>query len=384
MTDIVKSRIGLANIGNTCFLNVVLQALRLSPAIGELFLSNPTVMIEPRIESTRGRLLRAFQILIRDFWKHVPVGNSNRLIPHGFFHSLHNVLRSTENDWYRPGQQADAAEALQYILDSLHDAMYKAVVMDVVGHAHNKSEAKQLKALESWAQFHRKEYSPIIGHFYGQTQASITCKKCGNVSERYEPWLMIKAPIPGANVVGGPAPTLSTCLDAAFTSEDIDDYHCDTCKQKGAATMSTRISRLPPTLILSIKRFTNENHKVRGRIAWDLENTDFTPWMAFPRDPFGDNSALPVYESYAVIEHHGSSHGGHYRMYARQIDEWFEYDDSSVQPVTPDTVITADSYIVFMTLKRSVETQNKEFAGHIAAIRAHDAVVKAESAAPPA
>ena len=71
-------------------------------------------------------------------------------------------------------------------------------------------------------------------------------------------------------------------------------------------------------------------------------------------------------------------------MYARQIDEWFEYDDSSVQPVTPDTVITADSYIVFMTLKRSVETQNKEFAGHIAAIRAHDAVVKAESAAPPA
>lgn len=349
MSSALNTRVGLANVGNTCFLNVVLQALRLSPPMGNIFLGDDVPL---RAESRKSQMVTAFQTLIRDFWRvNAAEDATPTLVPRGFVHALHNVIRDTDDDWYHHGQQADAAEALQYILDALHDGMYRRVRMDIVGSSTNNEEVSHVKAIQSWASFFSREYSPIIQNFYGQAQICIRCDTCGNVSERYEPWLMIKAPIPGADVVGGPAPDLNACLAAAFTSETIEDYHCDTCKSKQRATMTNRISRLPPITIVSVKRFTNAGHKVRGKIGWNLDATDYSPVMAFRRDPFSDSRTQPIYETFAVIEHHGSTHGGHYRMYARQGDKWLEYDDSSVHVVAPDTVITADSYIALMMPK---------------------------------
>lgn len=363
--SLLKARVGLANIGNTCFLNVVLQALRLTPPLGVIFLKDPED-ITPREASNRKELLKAFQVLMRDIWRATtPPGTHPTLVPRGFFHSLFNVLRETEDDWYRPGQQCDAAEALQYILDSLHDAMYRRVRMDVIGTAGTREESAQERCISSWSSFFAKEYSPIVQNFNGQNQISVRCDVCGNVSERYEPWLMIKAPIPGADVVGGPAPTMEACLNAAFEKETLDDYHCDKCAKKVKATITNKISRLPPITMVSFKRFTNQGHKVRGRIGWDLDGLNFAPWMAFHRDPFGDPHRKvgnePVYQTYAVIEHHGSVHGGHYRMYGRQGDEWREYDDNSVAVVRPENVITADSYIALMMPKAYASSMNGVF-----------------------
>jgi ubiquitin C-terminal hydrolase len=339
---------GLANLGNTCFLNVVLQALRLSPPIGILFLSED---VSVRKESKKSEMVTAFQTFIRDFWSaRIAEESTPTMVPRGFLHALHNVIRDTDDDWYHHGQQADAAEALQYILDSLHDAMYRRVKMDVRGKSTTREETSQIKAIESWASF-----------FGGQTQICIRCNTCGSVSERYEPWLMIKAPIPGADAVGGPVPTLDACIQSAFAPESIEDYHCDTCKTKQRATITTRISRLPPITIVTVKRFTNSGHKVRGKIAWDLSETDYSSVMAFHRDPFSDSRGSSVYETFAVIEHHGSTHGGHYHMYARQNDAWFEYDDNSVRNVHPDTVVTADSYIAFMMPKSHAASMLAQF-----------------------
>jgi ubiquitin C-terminal hydrolase len=365
MSDLIKSRVGLANVGNTCFLNVVLQALRLTPPLCVMFLKDPED-VTPRSDSRRKQFLKAYQILTRDFWRaQTSPGTYPTLVPHGFIHCLHAVLRETEDDWYRPGQQCDAAEALQYILDSLHDSMYRRVHMDIVGSAATKEESSQEKCISSWSSFFSKEYSPIVQNFNGQNQIRVTCSLCDNVTERYEPWLMIKAPIPGADVVGGPAPTMPVCLDSAFAPESLDDYHCDKCNKKVKAIITNKISRIPPIAIVTLKRFTNRGHKVRGRIGWDLDALDFSPWMAFPRDPFNDahrkNSDTPVYQTYAVIEHHGSANGGHYRMYARQGSEWLSYDDSSVSVAHPDTVISADSYIALMMPKAYASTMNRVF-----------------------
>jgi ubiquitin C-terminal hydrolase len=233
--------------------------------------------------------------------------------------------------------------------------------MEVAGSASTEEERAHERAIKSWAEFFSREYSPIVSNFNGQYQIKITCTKCGHVSERYEPWLMIKAPIPGADVVGGPAPTLDACLDSAFEPESIEDYACETCAGKTTATKAERISRLPPVSIVSIKRFTNAGHKVRGKIPWDLDALDYRPWMAFARDPFSDSREPVVYSTYAVIEHHGSTHGGHYRMFLRHSDNtWHEYDDNSVRPVPPERVITPDSYIALMMPAHKMEAMNTE------------------------
>ena len=373
MDDVLASHIGLSNLGNTCFLNVVLQALRVTPPLAVLFLKEKETPI--REESKRREIVSAFQTLMRDFWRaEIPASACPSMVPRGFFHSLFNVLKETDADWYSPGQQADAAEALQYVLDSLHDGLYRRVRMDIVGKAKTDEEAAHIKCIEAWGSFFSKEYSPIVQNFNGQTQMTVKCLTCNSVSTRYEPWLMIKAPIPGADVVGGPAPTMARCLDYAHETETIDDYRCEKCAEKRTATIEHKISRLPPITIVSLKRFTNMGHKIRGKIGWDLDALNFAPWMAFHSDPFGDphrkGAAEPVYETFAVIEHHGSTHGGHYRMYARQCNTWHLYDDSSVSVVGPDSVITADSYIALMAPKHHVKTMNAVFAKCVTDLRA--------------
>jgi ubiquitin carboxyl-terminal hydrolase 22/27/51 len=344
--ETLDTRLGLANIGNTCFMNVILQMLRLCPAITDIFLRTDLPLREA---SKKKELLNGFQTLIRDFWRKVPgATDSLSLYPRGFFQALNNTIRTCDDDWYRPGQQADATEAFQYILEGLHDAVYRTVSMNIRGEASNKEEESQMKAIRSWVGFYSKEYSPIINQFYGQTQIRVVCKQCGNVTERYEPWLVLKAPIPGGSTPGAAAPNLDACIHDAFKSEELDDYSCDTCKTKTKAMIHNRISRFPPFLCLSLKRFTNNGLKVRCKIDWNLDNTDFSAVGAFDRDPFGGSPLNTIYTTVAVVEHWGSLQGGHYRMYNRQGKHWYNYDDSSFSETSPADVVNADSYMMLM------------------------------------
>lgn len=381
---VLSTRIGLANLGNTCFLNATLQALRLSPPIGEIFLGANDTSVVRRTDSKKREMASAFQTLMRDFWS-TPVaeGSCPTLVARGFLHSMHIQLRENDEHWYRPGQQADAAEALQYIMDSLHDAMYKRVKMEIVGSVGitGGEELSQVKAIQSWTDFFSKEYSPIVQNFNGQTQICIQCSACGYKSERYEPWLMIKAPIPGGNVPGSTAPVMTDCLTAAFEPEIIEDYQCDKCKERTKATMTNRISRLPPITILTLKRFTNTGQKICGKIAWDINHLDFSPWKAFRRDPFCDSHDPPIYETFAVIDHMGSSRGGHYIMHAKQNDEWIEYDDSGVRPAHPDRIVNEGSYIAFLMPKTKKDSMNADFARHIEELRNYIVSLRVDAAA---
>jgi ubiquitin C-terminal hydrolase len=360
MESTLSHKVGLANLGNTCFLNVVLQALRFCPPMGSIFLKEAAHL---RSDSKKKGMVVAFQTLLRDFWMaSSPPHTYPTLIARGFQYSLVNLLRETGDDWYRSGQQADAAEALQYVLDSLHDGMYRQVRMAMTGGAATEEEKSHEKAINSWIRFFGKEFSPIVSNFNGQTQICVECAKCKARTERYEPWLMLKAPIPGGDTPGAVVPTMADCLGAGFAPETLDDYDCEACKTKGKATIFNRISRLPPVTILTLKRFTNMGRKVRGKITWDLDALDLTPYMAFRRDPFRNSRDPPIYTTFAVIEHHGSAHGGHYRMYARQGDIWNEYDDSSVRSVHPDSVVTMDSYVMLLMPKKYAETMNADYA----------------------
>lgn len=365
MNDTLSLKMGFANLGNTCFLNVVLQALRLNPSIGNIFLKE----IHPREKSKKLELVHAFQTLMRDIWKETPKRASVTMAPRGFYISMLNVLRDTDDSWYSPGHQCCAAETIQYILDSLHDGLHKRVKMDIYGSPNSSEEASHIRAMKSWSSFFAKEYSPIVDSFYGQTQKSIQCETCKHVSETYEPWIVKELPIPGAEVVGGPVPDLLQCLTSAFATETLDDYQCDTCAGRRKAIKMERISRLPPVVILHLKRFTNNQNKVCGKIVWDLDSFNFKSVLAFRRDPFQDCVYSSEYETTAVIEHHGSFRGGHYTMFGKQCGVWNEYDDSSVGEVTPDRVVSNNSYIVFLVRKTQADDLNQSFTDKVKLLR---------------
>jgi ubiquitin C-terminal hydrolase len=372
---------GLGNLGNTCYLNSAVQCLRHTKAFADL-LCGDTWSRWDRPEREGHALLRDSAALTRALCE--PIAPGAYVVP-GTFVRTFVTFASKRSDEFYFGAQADSAEALQILLDGIHTQIAREVQMTVRGTPATPATQQYVKSLESWAGFFRKEYSPILDMFYGQTQTRLVCERCGNVSDRYEPWNILKVPIPGATVQGAVAPTLADCLAAAMESEHLEDYACDVCADreravlraeaeaaataagpgisgeleetlkrhtsKGPARKEHAISRYPPNLILCLKRFTNLGQKVRARIPYEEDNINLASWRAWPTLQASKDAQ---YRVTATIEHLGSCRGGHYIMRGRSdVDgSWRIYDDNRVSMSPIGGGAGPDTYILFLERKQ--------------------------------
>jgi ubiquitin C-terminal hydrolase len=335
----MTSRHGLANIGNTCYLNSAFQALSKSKPFAEYFGCH--AWKEHRHPDRKGHDLAEHTA---DLMAALQGPGDKMLIPSKFVRAFIEFAHEINED-IRPGAQADAAEAVQILLDGLHTQQAREVRMQITGAATTPDQAALIKSLESWSTFFHKEYSPLVGHFYGQTQTSVVCEACKAVSTRYEPWSVLKLPIPGADKQGSPAPSLDDCLAAAVATETLDDYSCNACKTKGPAQIAHAISRYPKHLIVSLKRFTNTGSKVRARIPYNPNCIDLNAYRAWPTI-----QGHTAYRVMSTIEHMGGSRGGHYCMRTREGNEWIVYDDARTGPSPFGGDAGPDTYMLFLEM----------------------------------
>jgi len=334
----MTSRHGLANVGNTCYLNSAFQALFRVKPFAEYF--GTEAWTKHRHEKERGYELAGHTA---DLVMALQAPGDTCVNPRDFARSF--VMIANEfNPAIRPLVQADAAEALQILLDVLHTQQAREVNMNIKGAALTADQAELMKSLQSWSTFYKKEYSPIIDCFFGQTQKKIVCDTCRNCSTSYEPWGVFKAPIPGAEVVGASAPTLDECIAKALESEKIPDYDCTPCGKKGPAVLYQSISKFPKYMMLSLKRFVGSGAKVRCRIPYDEKNVDLSAWRAWP-----SIQAVQKFRVQSTVEHLGGSRGGHYVMRTHEADgNWYLYNDGHVAVCTAGGVATPDTYILFL------------------------------------
>jgi len=333
----MTSKHGLANVGNTCYLNSAFQALSRSPPFAKYF--GTSEWTQHRHANRKGHDLAGN---VAELVAELQSPGNKMIIPSKFVRSFIDFAKDI-NDEIRYGAQADAAEAIQILLDGLHTQQAREVLMDIKGDPVTPDQMELIKSLESWATFFRKEYSPLVEQFYGQTQTKVVCDGCKKCSTRYEPWAVLKVPIPGAEKVGVPAPNLKECIASAFATDTIDDYACESCNKKGPAHMFHTISRFPKHLILSLKRFTNTGAKVRARIPYDENCIDMNDWRAWI-----DIQGGQKYRVLNTVEHMGSSNGGHYIMRTREADKWYVYDDASISDSPIGGGAGPDTYILFL------------------------------------
>ena len=343
--QLALGRVGLANLGNTCFLNTIIQSLRYCTDLTIYFTSNKYKQ-HVRAERPSAALLEEMVDVTKGMWRDDIKPNAS-MSARGFMAQAVRVSRTMpQYEDLLSGGHEDAGEFLIFMVEALHAAISRKVEMTIVGSPRSRSDEIHIKALEAWAQFYKSEYSPIVDLFFGQTCLSITCNKCGHMSRRFEPWSQIKVPVPSDEHA---MVDLAECINESFSKELFEDYRCDGCKEKGTCTGVPTISRLPPYLIVILKRFDNSARKKRSKVNIDLNNTNVSKWISFPSVLKGIS---PIYTTFSVVEHHGVSRGGHYISYAKHNGAWIRYDDISNSITTPDNIINNDTYILIMTNKQ--------------------------------
>lgn len=341
-----KGQIGLANLGNTCYLNATLQCIRHIPDLTVFFNKYSDTWIHPG-PAKDATLCRAYKDLVVSMWSGTGPGYMK---PAGFLHHFRDSLRGTAVDHMIAPLPHDSHEALAFLLDQLHEGMKKPLQINVLA----DQDSPVYNALMAWKDQVAPNYSPIIDYFFGLMEVTVTCKGCNAVSCRYEPFNMLIVEFPDSKDA-----TLEQCIDYEFRETIIDEYECLKCSptppkdsplpkpKRHPASIQRKIWRLPQNLIVVLKRFNHDGSKCMANFSADPVQK-FEKWFA---EPSPESSHHADYSMQSVIDHHGQTRGGHYTAQVKSpiTGKWNMYDDETVTMIKDgsDSFLGRMSYILF-------------------------------------
>lgn len=111
-----------------------------------------------------------------------------------------------------------------------------------------------------------------------------------------------------------------------------------------------KFRRLPPILVLQLGCFQEMHYGGHTRIAKSSRRIRFCESVNVPLA----NGDHVTYELYGVVNHHGSSYGGHYTSYVKQLsitgDQglWYHCNDSYIEKASLSAALrSSDAYMLF-------------------------------------
>ncbi|XP_065507942.1 ubiquitin carboxyl-terminal hydrolase 2 isoform X2 [Caloenas nicobarica] len=336
----VQGLTGLRNLGNTCFMNSILQCLSNTKELRDYCLQNQYLRDLNNNSRMRTALMSEFAKLIQLLWTSSP---NESVSPSEF---------KTQIQRYAPRfvgyNQQDAQEFLRFLLDGLHSEVNRVLVRprastDTLDHLPDDEKSRQM-----WRRYQEREDSRISDLFVGQLKSSLTCSECGYCSTAFDPFWDLSLPIPKKSY--GEV-TLMDCL-RLFTKEDVLDGDekptCCRCKARTRCTKKFSIQKFPKILVLHLKRFSEariRTSKLTTFVNFQLKDLDL-------REFASQSCNHAIYNLYAVSNHSGTTMGGHYTAYCKNpvSSEWHSFNDSRVTPLSSSHVRSSDAYLLFYEL----------------------------------
>uniref|UniRef100_M4ALU3 Ubiquitin carboxyl-terminal hydrolase n=1 Tax=Xiphophorus maculatus TaxID=8083 RepID=M4ALU3_XIPMA len=398
---------GLRNLGNTCYMNSILQVLShlhvfrecflrldltqalelLASAVhGQLTVKTTTQfplsqrkglqstsglsggasrgrsmeLIQPKEPSSKHiSLCHELHTLFQVMWS----GKWALVSPFAMLHSVWQLIPA-----FRGYAQQDAQEFLCELLDKVQQEL------ESTGKHTNTAGVPQKRLI-------KQVLSVVNTIFHGQLLSQVTCLACSHRSNTVEPFWDLSLEFPeryhrNSRESATQAPCHLTEMLAKFTETEALEgniYACDQCNAARRRTCSKTVIlteakkqlmvfKLPQVLRLHLKRFRwsgrNHREKIGVHVSFDqLLN------MESYCSPSAAGSPRPkhfLYELSAVVMHHGKGFGsGHYTAYCYNTEGgfWVHCNDSKLNVCSVDEVCRAQAYILFYTQR---VTQDKD------------------------
>uniref|UniRef100_A0A1S4H3T3 Uncharacterized protein n=2 Tax=Anopheles gambiae TaxID=7165 RepID=A0A1S4H3T3_ANOGA len=331
-----NARVGLVNLGNTCYMNSVVQAL----AMTKQFCTE--VLLKQIDAPPFSEIQQLLALLIHS--------RRPELTPRA-------VLASTRPPGFAPGYQQDSSEFLSYLLDRLHE-QEKKILNGNVTQQHNTSALISSNGSGTIATNSTKTL--VQKTFEGQLSVGCLCTVCNSTNHTTETFRSLDLSFPedsDLSAAGDGTHSVQKLLDYFCSSEKLvgeNQYFCDRCRQLRDCERSVTVAVPPQNLILTIKHFRyDQSRNLRAKLMNKiLHNEDISLTIT---DEAGHCRQLH-YRNYAVVVHYGTSmDSGHYYTYAQDgTGTWFKFNDNYVTECTTSELQNIPSpntpYILFYQL----------------------------------
>lgn len=314
---------GFTNVGNTCYMNSVLQALLSSNYLNTYLIRYLQKYVEQKIDITEyfSPMIIEYLRIALDIYN----TNNNTYTPITFKRTLDTNIK-----YFNGSQQHDGQEFLLAIMNEFIDSSKDKNI----GHIINK----------------------ICGGKYKQM---ICCTKCYHIEYNRSKFLEITLPIPsntdimrysqqnqydhhGNNYTNTNTMVMrnshSINMEHCFTKfgereflYGSNQWFCPKCKTKVEAVKKLEIDEVPDLTILTFARFQGEVKNCALINIYENINLE------------GRRLTL-----IATVNHNGSVNGGHYTAKIKRNNIWYIANDASVYPTTINNVISDPSiYLAF-------------------------------------
>ncbi|NWH40813.1 UBP49 hydrolase, partial [Chloropsis hardwickii] len=306
-------------------------------------ISRSLELIQPKEPSSKHiSLCHELHTLFRVMWS----GKWALVSPFAMLHSVWSLIPA-----FRGYDQQDAQEFLCELLDKVQQEL--------------ESEGTRRRILIPFSQRKlTKQVLKVVNTiFHGQLLSQVTCRTCNYKSNTVEPFWDLSLEFPqryhclekGLLPLGQPQCLLTEMLAKFTETEALEGriYACDQCNSECRPALAPCCPGLPPCPCHpALALWSERNHREKIGVHVLFE-------QVLNMEPYCCRDSLPslgpqtcVYDLSAVVMHHGKGFGsGHYTAYCYNTEGgfWVHCNDSKLNVCSVEEVCKTQAYILFYT-----------------------------------